>query len=1352
MKLATLGRVFLTSLSALVLVVASAWAQTGTTSVRGTVLDKSGAAVVGATVTLVNADQGVHQASKTSDAGSYEFLALPPGTYSLTIEMPGFRKWQQKNVQLLVNSPTTLNVSLEVGANTETVEVSAQAVTLNTSDASLGNAFSERQVKDLPLEAGNVPELLSLQAGVAYTGNRPDMNKDTDTRNGAVNGARSDQSNVTLDGVDVNADTKGYAFTSVLPITQDSVEEFRVTTSNYNADEGRSSGAQVALVTKSGTNNFHGAAFWSHRNTATSANDYFVKLAELQSGAPNTPPKLLRNNFGAALGGPVKKDRLFFFANYEGHRQREAQSVVRVIPSASMQDGVVMYQCADPTACPGGTVQGLSASHNVPAGDFGLTPANIKGMDPQNIGVSTSVMIPYLQSFSKFPANDNSVGDGLNFVGYRFKGPVAVDTNWYIARVDYKLTSSGNHALYWRGALRNDFNNGAPYLPGGPPEVSQVDYSKGFSVGYTAVLRSNLVNNFRYGYTRQSFGEIGNQTQDQIFFRGLNDNSSSNNASLVYTNNSNFQVPVNNFVDDISWVKGKHTLQFGANINILRNPQSNNINSFTSASDNPSWLDTAAMAGTGVEGHFDPFCSTSSSSVTGKGCYNPDPTSATYNPTEPHYPAVNSGFGNSYDYPLGALIGMVTQVNAQYNFTRTGGTLADGQPVSRRFATDTYEMYAEDIWKAKPSLTLTFGLRYSLFSPPWETNGLQVTPARSLSDYFTARGQGMLQGNPASAQCCMSFNLGGPANNAPGFYNWDTKDFGPHVAFAWSPQAHSGLFKGLLGEGEKTVIRGGFGLVYDRIGPELLATFDANGSFGLSTTLTNTGGKETPAIAPRATGLGGISSIPTVDLAGHQLFAPAPAGTFPQTFPNGLNGDTGSYAVYFGMDNKLKTPYSYTLDLSVGRELGHDFALQVSYVGRLSHRLLSQVDVASPLDLVDPKTKIDYFTAVTALAKLYRTQPYGSTVTPAQVGPTAQYWYDILQKLPASNPGQKAPPSFSAPAFCGLGGTTDALQAAYDLFSCFQNNETTGIQALDQGWGLTDPNSLDAFGNPTVSYYASTGPYTFVDPQFASLYAWRSIGAAAYNSLQVNVQKHMSHGLQFDFNYTYSKSMDISSDANRIGDEGGLGGQVIDPWHTKALRAVSDFDLTHQFNANWIAELPFGRGRWLGSESHGVEEALIGGWQLSGLARWTSGFPIGVGNGAQWPTNWELSGFGQQMAPVKTRGAVKNPDGTVSIFGDVSAATAAFNAFSPDLPGQVGNRNSLRGDGFAGLDLGLMKRWKVTESNTLLFRWDVFNALNLTRFDVQSLSLSLTNESNFGNYTGLLTNPRVMQFTLRYEF
>jgi hypothetical protein len=763
-------------------------------------------------------------------------------------------------------------------------------------------------------------------------------------------------------------------------------------------------------------------------------------------------------------------------------------------------------------------------------------------------------------------------------------------------------------------------------------------------------------------------------------------------------------VPVNNFVDDVSWIKGRHTLQFGTNVDILRNPQSTNVSSFSTATTNASWFIPSGLANQG--GAFDP---------------------AAFG-----FPAVDPGFNNNYDYPMIALIGSVNNITAQYNFNKDGSSLAQGAPVQRRFADDSYEFYAQDAWKVKPNLTVTYGLRYSLFSPPWETNGLQVGPNVNLTNWFNQRGANMEQGIGSNASPLLSFDLSGPANGKPGFYNWDTKDFSPRLAVAYSPGATSGLLGALFGGPGKTSIRAGVGMVYDRIGPSLLATFDQNGSFGLSTGLTNQAGSVSPLTAPRITGL---NTIPTTGTDGTVIFAPPPVSTFPQTFPS---TGTGSFAVYWGMDQGLKTPYSYTLDFSVQRDLGHNFTLDVAYVGRLSHRLLSQEDVATPEDIVDPKTKIDYFTAATALAKLYRQGIPTASVTPAMVGPAAAYWQNILQPLK---------PGGAYSLVCNGGSTTSPLQAAYDLFSCFSGNETTALQLLDQGI-LTDAN------NPNISYYGPGGPYAFQDSQFAALYAWRSISAAAYNGLQVSFRHGMSHGLQFDFNYTYSRSIDISSDANRINAEGGLGGQIINAWDPKALRAVSDFDTPHQVNANWIYELPFGKGRWLGKDSSGPLEAVIGGWQLTGLARWTSGFPIGVSNGAQWPTNWQIQGFATQIGPVSTVGASKNADGSVNLFGNGAAAAAALANYQADFPGQVGARNTLRGDGFAGLDLGLAKRWKMPwkEGHSLQFRWEVFNALNLTRFDVQSLNLSITNGSTFGNYSGLLTNPRTMQFALRYEF
>ena len=443
------------------------------------------------------------------------FTSLTPGTYSLTVEMSGFRKYDHGNLELLVNAPATENVTLQIGSNTETVEVSAQAAAINTTDASLGVAFNNQQVKELPMESRNVPDLLTLQAGVVYIGNNPQIDTMVDTRSGAVNGARSDQSNVTLDGVAVN-NRNGNAFTSVLPVTLDSVEEFRVTTTNYNADQGGSGGAQVSLVTKSGTNNFHGSAYEYNRNTATSANDYFNKQAQintcLANGTPlsqivcNQAPKLVRNIFGGSVGGPIKKDRLFFFANYEGTRRSEGQVVNSVVPSDTARDGIVEYPCTNASQCPGGTVTGLSGqSYTVAPGNYALSPSAIQAIDPLGIGVNPNV-INFFNSGYWPHANSAASGDGLNTLGYVFSSPISLVQDWYIAKVDYNVTQDGKHRISVSGALANVSNPGAQFLPGQAPEDSLVNYNKGIIVGYTGVITNTIVNNFRYGFIRESVG------------------------------------------------------------------------------------------------------------------------------------------------------------------------------------------------------------------------------------------------------------------------------------------------------------------------------------------------------------------------------------------------------------------------------------------------------------------------------------------------------------------------------------------------------------------------------------------------------------------------------------------------------------------------------------------------------------------------------------------------------------------------------------------------------------------------------------------------------------------------------
>jgi len=313
----------------------------------------------------------------------------------------------------------------------------------------------------------------------------------------------------------------------------------------------------------------------------------------------------------------------------------------------------------------------------------------------------------------------------------------------------------------------------------------------------------------------------------------------------------------------------------------------------------------------------------------------------------------------------------------------------------------------------------------------------------------------------------------------------------------------------------------------------------------------------------------------------------------------------------------------------------------------------------------------------------------------------------------------------------------------YDLMACgFAHNESTFQQIID-GVG----------GQPCFPGCATLGgvtqPHQFFSGQWASLYAWRSMGNSSYNGGQLMVRRAMRNGVQFDFNYVYSKSLDIGTDAERINFLGGLGDQLFNAWDPKAGWSVSQFDTTHQINANYVVELPFGRGRhWYGGAGR-VADALLGGWDLTGVWRWTSGYPVTIGNGASWATNWELSGYATRIAAKPSTGVFIQADGTPSIFKD---PTDAVSRYRQDFAGEIGERTSLRGPGYFGADMGLTKTVKITEGQSIKFAWETFNVFNSVRFDTAQLSTGIDSVASFGAFTGTFTVPRRMQFSLRYNF
>jgi hypothetical protein len=1295
-----------------VFVAALSWSQTSTTSLRGTIADPKGAVVPGAEVTIVNSATGFSRTTKTDDQGFYQFLEVPPAAYTLTIKAAGFGTLQVENVRLLVNTPATLNQTLRVQTVSERVEVMSQAPLVNTEDASIGHAFTADQMTTLPFEGRDPVSILSLQPGVLYTGNSTDIHPDADSRSGAVSGSRSDQANITVDGLDDNDPVLGYAFQGALRSTLDSLEEFRVTTTNSNAEAGRSSGAQVSLVTKSGTNKFHGSLYEYNRSKIGEANSWFNERSQLEAGQPNVPPHLVRNTFGTSIGGPIIRNRLFFFATYEGQRTHETAIVTRFVPTASFRKGMLTYQCVGGSPC-----------HN---GVYTLTPAVLAKMDPlcQGLGncVTPGVDPAALAVFNSYPLpNDPTVGDGLNISGYTFADPTPAKLDTYIVKLDYNLTSNGSQHLFLRGNLQNDHltSEGAQF-PGQPPSEISTNNGKGLAAGYTSVIGNSLINNFRYGYIREGLGKAGLQTSGYIgFYAGGISNP------VGETPTTTVHVPLHNFVDDLSWTKGKHSLQFGTNLRIINNLRQSNAQSFITGSSNPTWLAAGGISGTGTSLDPDAF--------TGLGI-----------PTE------SPSFYASYDLAVTAVTGMVPEVTAYYQETKNFTLLPPGAMVPRHFRAHEAEWYAQDAWRVKPNLTLTFGLRYSLLQPPYETTGTQVAPNPGISQWFRNRYIGMAKGQ--SIQPIFTFSLSGQANGKPPIWNWDYKDVAPRFAFAWSPNFSRDSWLGkMFGDSGKSSIRGGYGIYFDHFGEGVINSFDRMGSFGLTSIIGDPAGLVTPDQSPRFSSLYNIPK--TYNGCGAPpclLQPPAPTGGFPYAPPS--TPGAGGEAISWGLDNGLRTPYSHVVDLSFTRDVGRGFVVETSYVGRLGHRLLQQLDVAQPLNLKDPKSGMDLYTATRMIAAATQ-----AGVPVQNLGKIAYF-----ENLFPQTAGSAALVSLQNNSTACAPGTSpanpSATQNMYQLFSC--------NGGVDMTTELLQPDWYCVPACPTVN--GVTKPFEFWAPQFSSLYVWSTMGNSSYNALQASLRRKMSGGLQFDFNYTYSKSIDLGSDAERVNQyEGGSGvagggfaSYIMNTWSPNQNRAVSDFDATHQFNANWMYQLPVGKGKHFATR--GALEAIFGNWELTGIFRMTSGFPTTVNDGNYWPTNWENTANSILVGPMPKSGTFM-VNGSPNIFQNPCCGlNSAINQFRFALPGEGGERNLIRGAGYFGIDMGLGKTWNITESSALRFSWETFNITNSVRFDAATLepiagsnasgNLSLSNSSSFGYYTATLTSPRVMQFALRYSF
>jgi hypothetical protein len=1324
-------------------------------SLQGTVTDPSGAAVSSARVTATDLSSSVSHKTTADKNGSYSFTQLPPGDYKVEIVREGFKTFVQAKVSVLVATPTLLDARLELGAMTQQVIVeSAAAPTINTQDATVGNTFNEQQVQDLPILARNIVNLLTLQPGVVFTG-MSDTDKlnmgsiaTLDTREGVVDGMRGNQTDVTLDGVDSNDWQNQSAFTSALPVTLDSVEEFRVTTTNANATNGLTGGAQVQMVTRSGSDEFHGAAYWYYRTTGASANSWFNNHTGVER------PKLQRNQAGGRLGGPIKKSRAFFFLNNEERRDAVGAVEDRTVPSDSLRDGVLIYQCTTGSTCPGGTVQGINTTHTVAPGYFGIptvpqvgAPTSVKQLDPLAIGVNPA-MVPYMNLFPH--GNDPTTGDDAtgtvvaNFIGYRFNAPELTSQNIYIARFDYNLTADGHHAIFWRGSmegLRTDLV-GAQF-PGEAASQDLLNNSRGFAVEYQAQLSPTLVNTARYGFIREgiALSGAGGPSFDVRDFTDVQDFG----ARLT-----SHAIPVHEINDDVSKSFGKHTLQTGGVLRIITNHRVDEAQSF------PIY---------NVDDGFCVGCAYPVDQIEGNAAL-PTPT----NPT-----AITRAFM--------MLTSPITDVTATYfGSPATGAIQPAGTPDTRTFAERSFEVYLQDSWRIRSNLTLTYGLRYGYETPVWEANGFEVAPSFDIMTWLKQRVTNMDNGIPSSVSPVLQWVPAGKANHAQSWYEPDYKDFAPRLALAYSPSFDHGIGNMLFGGPGKTSIRLGAGIFYDNIGQPIALSSDQDGSPGTATSLTNNsqafclGGAActvaTPTPAPRFGGTcslaTGCSGLPALD-----LFVTPPTSA---AFPSVPASDESSLG--FGVDPGLRTPYSVHFNADIQRELPHHFVLDVGYVGTLGRRLLGKIDYAQYLDITDPASGQDMWSAFRQVAKVANLTPQNSA-TPSipptlangepnvaglqQIAPVA--WFtNMLPNMPRYDAQNYCNPSDAVcvNGYMSLTPTqafyAEATQAVFGFgggasWSCalfpIDTRVAPGAGNLNSPWNSTvDPNG--------------TGLVQF-QPQFATMPGWTNWASSNYHSLQVSVRKSVGIA-SFAVNYVFSKSIDNASGAENVdlGDGGvptqASGALIQNPFNHRLGRAVSDFNLRHNFNGDWVVNLPFGRGQHFFGSANRLLDAFVGGWEVSGTVRWHSGFPESPSNGFDFPTNFFLTTDGTLTGPVSNSLTRNGANGIPNLFGQTPAgqpAPAAWNNFDFTLPGLPGSRNVITGPAYAATDVGISKSFKITERTLLKFQARAYNVFNSVNFDDGTLSLDPTSPGTFGEITGTAGprgGAREMEFAARFEF
>jgi len=1320
----------------------------GTGVIVGTVTDPSGAAVPGATVTVTDTSTNASRSATTNDAGRYNFPNLPPGKYDVVINKGGFRQAKFSGQDVVVGESRTLDVKMEIGAGTEVVEVRATNANteLQTLNATIGNSVDSNTLASLPSLGRDVSSFVTMQPGVS-----PD---------GSVGGTVVDQANFMLDGGNNSNDMDGsggvynpsfgddpsgglFSNTNnpisgasagiagnqpsgVMPTPIDSVEEFKVATSNQTADFNSSSGMQVSIVTKRGTSNWHGTAYEYYLDNTMSGNTW----QNNQSGTP--VPDWHRSWFGVGAGGPViPKDILggktYIFGLYQGARFPLKETYDRLVPGADMRNGILH----DPSNT--------------------STTYNLNALDPRGIGINSYeqqmwnkyMPLPNLQGANACGSfSGDAICDGVNVAAYRANLAIPQNDNFGVIRLDHdfgqKWHFMSSYRYYHLTAATDDqvdiggfFNGGKLGTPVALTNHPQVPWY--LVVGMTTNISSNVTNDFRYSFLRNwwAWGSAGDPAQFSNLTAALEpfgetthgkETLAPYNVNTQQTRTRFWDGKDHFFRDDVSWLKGTHFFQFGGQYQRNWN--------YHTRTDNGGGINYYPVDLLGQNGS------------NGGGTVD-------YSALGPAFAAgaPNAGFLNR---EAAAVLGIVTQ--AQQAYTRSGANLQLNGPLVPAFDKVTipyYNLYFGDSWRMKPSITLNYGLGWTLEMPPVEDQGKQVILVDAndkmigTEDYLNARKAAALNGqayNPEIGFALINNVAGHPKYPFNPFYH----GFSPRVAVAWNPGFDSGLLGDVFGK-NKTVIRGGYGRIYGRVNGVNLVLTPLLSPGLIQPVICTNALNYTNAPGDGKPSCGGANANPNLIPNMNTAFrvgtdgtsAPLPAATamLPQPYFPGIGTNTiGSTAS--PLDPNFKPNSVDSFDISIQHQFTPKISIEVGGISRWIHNELQNMNINSvPYMMTKGGQQFQ-----TAYANVEKAMGCATSVT-ACAGATVSSTLAKLQPQP-----------FFEAALAGTGYCTPGTCTATVVANQFGNFQTQSVWSL---WSALDNGGSAPGFNFPFTMMNTAGQMS------SNVTMSTSLGHGNYNAGFITLKMNDWHGLTMQNNFTYSKALGTGAVIQATSQE-----TAVDPYNLNSQYGVQAFDRKFVDTLFLVYQPPWYRNQ------QGVVGHLLGGWTFSPIFTAGSGAPdfcntnTGAGSegysGSQdWGSGDGNNVFTNANCVLTTAhppsASFHNVNGVANMFAD---PVAVFNGVRPlilGLDGNSGGFGQFRGLSYWNMNLGAKKNFRITERFNAELSFNFINVFNHNQMlDPSALSIAGqvpgTPTFNFGQLSTEGSNPRTMEFGVRVNF